>query len=193
MLKLRRCGHADLRRIYPAFELDFDKKELLPKLGIHKALLRGDMELLAMYDEETGVEMAYALVGCRNVYGYVWLKYFCVSPWYREKGVGVQAMRLLNRRYADRQGIVAEITAFDDADGSTLRTLRRFFARFGYVEIDSDVCIGGEQAHVMVKPLQGSEEISPVIHRVLLDFYSRALTPAGLRKMVELRPAPTKE
>lgn len=190
MLKVKKCGHADLGRIYPAFELDFDRKELLPKLAVHKAMLHGDMELLAFYDEQTGVEMAYALVGCRSVYGYVWLKYFCVSPWYREKGVGVEAMRLINRRYADRQGIVAELTVFDDEEGATLKTLRRFFARFGYVEVDSDVHIRGEKAHVLVKPLQGTEEIGPYAHRILLDFYARVLTPGGVQRMVELRPAP---
>jgi len=193
MLKLRACGHRDLERIYPAFELDFDKKELLPKLGVHKALLRGDAELLAVYDEDTGIEVAYALVGVRSLYGYVWLKYFSVSPWYRDKGLGVQAMRLINRRYADRQGILAELTAFGDEDGSTLRKLRRFFARFGYVEIPSDVTIGGEKACVVVKPLQGSEEISPYVHRILRDFYSRVLTGVGMQRMVELRPAPKEE
>ena len=186
MLNIRTCGHGELGRIYSIFELDFDKKELLPRLAIHKAMLKGDMELLAVYDEESKLDLAFALVGCRSLYGYVWLKYLSVLPWYREKGVGVETMRLINKRYAKRQGIVAEITAFDEEDGSTLRTLRRFFARFGYVEIKSDVHIGGEEAHVMVKPLQGSEELSPVIHRVLLDFYSRALSPAGVQKMVEL-------
>lgn len=193
MFKLRAGGHADLERIYPAFELDFDKKELLPKLGIHRALLRGDAELLSVCDEETGIEVAYALVGTRSLYGYVWLKYFCVSPWYREKGLGVEAMRLINRRYADRQGILAELTAFGDEDGSTLRKLRRFFARFGYVEVPSDVTIGGERACVVVKPLQGSEEIGPYVHRILRDFYSRVLTGVGMQRMVELRPAPETE
>ena len=189
MLKLRECGHADLGRIYPAFEMNFDRKELLPKLGIHKAMLRGDMELLAIYDEESGVEVAYALVGCRSLYGYVWLKYFCVLPWYREEGFGVEAMRLVNRRYADRQGILAELTAFDDEDGGTMRTLRRFFARFGYVEVPSDVTVGGERACVVLKPLHGPEEIGPYVHRILRDFYSRALTPIGVQRMVALRPA----
>ena len=190
MLKLRVCGHRELEQIYPLFETDFDKKELLPKLGIHKAMLKGDMELLAAYDEETKVDAAYALVGCRGLYGYAWLKYLSVIPWCRDKGVGVQTMRLLHKRYADRQGIVAEITDFSapEDEGETLRVLRRFFARFGYVEIASDVHIGGVEAHVMVKPIRGSEEISPVVHRVLLDFYSRVLSPAALSRMVALRP-----
>ena len=68
-LKLRVCGHRELEHIYTLFELDFDKKELLPRLGIHKAMLKGDMELLAVTEEESRIDLAYALVGCRGLYG----------------------------------------------------------------------------------------------------------------------------
>ena len=125
-LKLRACGHRELERIYSLFDLDFDKKELLPRLGIHKAMLKGDMELLAVTDEESRLDLAYALVGCRSLYGYIWLKYLDVIPFYREKGLGVQAMRLLNKRFADRQGIVAEITDFDpEGEGDAQRKQHR--------------------------------------------------------------------
>ena len=190
MLKLRVCGHRELEHIYSLLELDFDRKELLPRLAIHKAMLKGDMELLAVTEDESRIDLAYALVGCRGLYGYVWLKYLDVIPFYREKGVGVESMRLLHKRYADRQGIVTEITDFSEgeAQGESLRAQRKFFARFGYVEIDSDLRIGGVEDHVMVKPIRGSAEISPVIHRVMLDFYSRLLRPAALEKAVEIRP-----
>lgn len=58
------------------------------------------------------------------------------------KGVGIAAMRLINKRYADRQGIIAELTSFEDEDGSMIKGLRKFFARFGYVVVDSDYRIG---------------------------------------------------
>ena len=188
-LKLRVCGHRELEHIYTLFELDFDKKELLPRLGIHKAMLKGDMELLAVTEEESRIDLAYALVGCRGLYGYVWLKYIDVVPYYRDKGLGVEAMRLLHKRYADRQGVVTEITDFSgEATDETLRAQRKFFARFGYVEVDSDLCLGGVEDHVLVKPIRGSAEISPIIHRVMLDFYSRVLRPAALERMVQIRP-----
>lgn len=188
MLKLRKCTLGELGSLYALFESDFDRKELLPRLGVYKAVLKGDMELLAAYDEETKVDLAYALAGCRGIYGYVWLKYLAVNPWYRGKGLGLETMRLLHRRYADSQGVVAEITDFSDPGdgGETLRELRKFFARFGYVELDSGVRLGGVDDHVMVKPLRGTEELGPVIHRVLLDFYSRVLSPAQREKMIEL-------
>ena len=128
MLTLRKGGHRDLERYYSAMEIDFDQKELLPKLGIHLAMTKGDMELLIVLDDESKIEVGYALTFCRGLYGYVLLKYFAVLPWYRNKGLGVQAMRLINKYYAQRQGLLAELTVFDPEDTDTLRKLRKFFS-----------------------------------------------------------------
>ena len=46
----------------------------------------------------------YALVATKNLYGYVLLKYLAVMPWCRGQGLGIQIMRLINKRYADKQG-----------------------------------------------------------------------------------------
>jgi GNAT superfamily N-acetyltransferase len=194
-LILRVCGHRELERIWSLFDLDFDKKELLPKLGVHQAMLKGDMELLAVTEDESRIDLAYVLVGCRGLYGYVWLKYLDVIPFYREKGLGVQAMRLLNKRFADRQGIVAEITDFnaEGGEGETLRAQRKFFARFGYEEIQSDLRIGGVEDHILVKPIRGTAEIAPVAHRMIADFYSRCLRPVIFAKMVDIRPLKKEE
>ena len=188
MLALRKGGHRDLERLYSAFELDFDRRELLPKLAIHKAMMAGDQELLVFYDEESGITAGYALVMVRGVYGYVLLKYFGILQWFREQGLGIQAMRLLNRRYADRQGILAELTVFDDTEGDYLRKLRKFFARFGYVDVPSDYRLGGAPVDLMVKPIKGTAEIAPIALRMIADFYSRCLRPASFEKMVDIRP-----
>ena len=188
MLSLRKGNHRDLERCYSLMELDFDKKELLPKLAIHKAMLNGTQELLIMFDDESKIELAYALVCCKSLYGYVLLKYFGVLPWYRGKGIGVEAMRLINRRYADRQGILAELTAFDDENGDYLKKLRRFFARFGYVGVESDYRLGGAEVELMVKPIKGTADISPVAHRMIRDMYSRCLSAATMNKMIDINP-----
>jgi Lrp/AsnC family leucine-responsive transcriptional regulator len=107
MLTLRKGGHRDLERYYGLMEVDFVSEELIGKLAIHRALSRGDQELLIAYDDETGLEGAYALVCCRGLYGYVLLKYLGVFPWYRGKGLGVELMRLIHKRYAEKQGIIA--------------------------------------------------------------------------------------
>ena len=189
MLKLRKASHRELERYYSLFDMDFDRRELLPKLAIHKAMLRGDMELLLIYDEDSEIVVAYALSFCRSVYGYVLLKYFGVLPWFREKGMGVQAMRLLHRYYADRQGILAELTVFEDENGEYLRKLKKFFSRFGYEPVKSDYRLAGSPVELLVKPIRGSAEIAPVAHRMIRDFYSRCLGPVALERMVDIRRA----
>ena len=193
MLAIRKGGHRDLERLYSAFELDFDRRELLPKISIHKAMMAGDQELLVFYDEESGITAGYALVMVRGVYGYVLLKYFGILQWFREQGLGIQAMRLINKRYADRQGILAELTVFDDADGDYLRKLRKFFTRFGYQDVRSDYRLGGAPVDLMVKPIRGTAEIAPVAHRMIADFYSRCLRPVSFAKMVDIRPLKKEE
>ena len=188
MLQIRKGGHRDLERFYPMFEVDFHEKELLPKLSLHTALSKGDAELLIVYDEDSKLELGYALTLCRNVYGYVLLKYFAVLPWYRNKGLGAQAMRLVNKHYAETQGLAAELAIFNEEDKDTLRKLRKFFSRFGYEPVGCAYRLGGVPAELMVKPIKGTAEIGPVVHRVIRDFYSRVLGPARLEKMVDGRP-----
>ena len=187
MLAIRKGGHRDLEHLYSAIELDFDRRELLPKLAIHKAITTGDQELLVFYDDQSNITVGYALVMVRGVYGYVLLKYFGVLQWFRDQGLGVQCMRLLNKRYAAKQGILAEITVFDDADGDYLRKLRKFFARFGYQDVESDYRLGGAKVDLMVKPIRGTAEIAPIAHRMIRDFYSRVLRPAAFEKMIDMR------
>lgn len=190
MLTLRKGGHRDLERYYGLMEVDFDSEELIGKLAIHRAISKGEMELLIAYDDETKLEGAYALTVCRGLYGYVLLKYMAVFPWYRGRGLGVETMRLIHKRYADKQGVIAELTEFDDPEPEHLKKLYRFFGRFGYEEIASDYRISGTTAHVFVKPIRGEgEDITPVYHRVIADFYNRVLTPAAMARMIDLKPA----
>ncbi len=187
MLSIRKCGHKELERYYQLFEMDFDSQEILPKIAVHKALMNGSFELIAVYDEEMKMDLAFALVGCKSLYGYVLLKYLSVMPWCRDQGIGIEAMRLINKRYADRQGIIAELTEYSEDDPARRRKLTKFFARFGYVEVESDYDIGGGDVKVMVKPIKGTAELEPVLHRVIPDFYSRFLSPFTMERMVKIR------
>ena len=187
MLSIRKGGHRDIERYYSMMEVDFDSEELLGKFAIHGAVVKGEMELLVFYDDESMMELGYALVGLKNLYGYVLLKYFGIFPWYRGHGLGIEAMRLINKRYADSQGIIAEITDFPDADENHQKKLFKFFARFGYVEIPCDYRISGTTAHVMLKPVKGGVDINRVCHRIILDFYRRYLTPAAMAKMIDVK------
>ena len=184
MLKLRQATAAELGRYYNALKIDFDQRELLSLPAIRKAIRRGEQEFLLFYDEQTGIPMGYALCGIRSVYGYVLLTYFGVFSWFQGKGIGVEAMRLLHKRYADRQGILAELTVFDNDDnGEYLRRLRRFFARFGYEEVPCKYRLGGAEVTLTAKPIRGTAEIAPIAGRILADFYSRCLRPTQMEKM----------
>ena len=48
--------------------------------------------------------------------------------------------------------------------------------------------IGGGDALVMIKPIRGSAELEPVLHRVIADFYSRFLSPFAMNRLVDIRP-----
>lgn len=188
MLNIRKGSHVELEKYYPLMEMDFDSEELMPRLSLHRAMMNGTAELLIVYEKESGLDVSYALVIEKNIYGYALLKYMAVLPWYRGRGMGVETMRFINRRYADRQGLIAEITEFEDEDKDRVKKLRKFFARFGYVEIESDYCISGVRANVMVKPMKGSADIAPIAHRIIPDFYSRCLGPRAVRKMIDIKP-----
>lgn len=187
MLKLRKGGHKELEKYYGLMEIDFDSEELFSKLTIHKAMLNSDMELVILYDEDSRMDIGYALVCLKNLYGYVLLKYMAVVPWLRGRGLGVEFMRMLNRRYADRQGIIAELTHFPDEDKDRMKKLVRFFSRFGYEQQPVDYTISGTQADLWVKPMAGSAEISAVAHRIIPDFYSRVMSPFAMDRMIRIK------
>ena len=162
---------------------------LSPGAGVTACILRIADEKDAMqvlrFIHLTPSSEGYALCGIRNVYGYVLLKYFGIFSWYQGQGHGVEAMRLLHKRYADRQGILAELTVFDDSeDGEYLRKLRRFFRRFGYEEVPCSYRLGGAEVLLTAKPVRGTAEIRPVARRILTDFYSRCLSPAKFKAMI---------
>ena len=99
----------------------------------------------------------------------------------------------MNKRYAGRQGIMAELTEFDDPEENHLKKLFKFFARFGYVECECDYTISGTRAHLMVKPVKGTADVGPVAHRIINDFYSRCLRPASVYKMIDIKPGKADE
>ena len=187
MLKLIKAGHREMQRYYPVLETDFDSEELIGRIPMHLGISNGSIDFLLLRDEESGIDAGYTVVLTKSLYGYVDLKYFAVMPWFRGRGFGIQLMWEINRRYADCQGIIAELTEFDDPDPDRLKKLRRFFKRFGYEEIQSDYTIRGVKANLLVKPVRGNTDLTPVAHRVIPDFYSRFLSAGSLWRMIDIR------
>ena len=191
MLKLIKVGHREMQRYYPLMETDFDSEELIGRLAMHKGISNGSIDFLVFREEESGMDAGYALLLTKSLYGYVDLKYMGVMPWFRGRGLGIQLMREINRRYADAQGILAELTEFDDPDPDRLRKLRKFFTRFGYEELACDCRIAGVRDNLLVKPLRGGTDLTPVIHRVLPDFYTRFMPESAYWRMMDIKPAKT--
>ena len=121
MLKLIKVGHREMQRYYPLLETDFDSEELIGRLAMHKGISNGSIDFLVFREEESGMDAGYAVVLTKNLYGYVDLKYFAVMPWFRGRGLGVQLMRELNRRYADTQGIIAADKSWASYGGTYTR------------------------------------------------------------------------
>ena len=187
MLKLIMAGHREMQRYYPVLETDFDSEELIGRIPMHLGISNGSIDFLLLRDEESGIDAGYAVVLTKSLYGYVDLKHFAVMPWFRGRGFGIQLMREINRRYAECQGIITELSEFDDTDPDRLKKLRRFFKRFGYEEIKSDYTIRGVKANLLVKPVRGTTDLTPVAHRVIPDFYSRFLSVNSLWRMMDIR------
>lgn len=186
MLKIREGGHVELERYYSLMEVDFDSEELMSRSSLHRAMMKGSAQLLIAYDSESGMDGAYVLVLPKNIYGYVLIKYMGVLPWYRGQGIGLELMRLINRRYSDSQGIIAEISHFPDEDKDRVKKLHRFFSRFGYERLDLDYRIKGVETDVYVKPMKGAWDIAPVAHRILPDFYTRCISASAARDMLSI-------
>lgn len=187
MLKLEKLGHRELERYYPLLETDFDSEEMLGRLAIHRGMTNGSIDFLALRDGESRLDAGYALLLTKSLYGYVDLKYMAVMPWFRGRGFGVELMRALNRRYADAQGIIAELTEFEDPDPERLKKLRRFFARFGYEELECSCSVRGVKDNLLLKPIRGSADLRPVIHRIMPDFYTRFMSEGAWYRMMEIR------
>ena len=187
MLSIRKGGHRELERYYTLMEMDFDSEELFSKSVIHKGMLNDSIELLIVTDSDSGMDAAYALMLTGGMFGYVSMKYMAVMPWFRGKGVGIETMRMIHKYYADKKGIIAELSEFDDPDPDRLRKLRRFFNRFGYQEIQSDYTISGVKVNLLVKPIKGTAEIAHVAHRIIPEMYSRFMGSFSLRGYMEIK------
>ena len=187
MLKLRKASHRELEKYYGLLEVDYDKGELIPRLALHKAVMNGTAEFDLITDENTGLDVAYAVVFTKGVYGYDLIKYVGVMPWYRGQGIGLETMRMLNRRFADKQGLIAELPEFDYEYEYRTKRLMRFFSRFGYSETECDYTMSGKKVHLFVKPIRSDYDIAPVAHRVIRDFYTTVLSPVTMKKMIDIK------
>lgn len=177
---------SDLGRIYKKMRADFHVFERVPGPLMRRSMAAGVQELL-LFADERGREAGYAFCATKSAYGYVLLNYLAVDGARRGGGVGSAALSLLSERYADRQGLIIELT---DVPGEEEDMKRRhaFYERAGFADVSCDYRLAGKRAFLMVKPLSGTAEISPVAHRIITDFYARMLPGALLDRVVRAEP-----
>lgn len=186
--KLKKGSIADLHRIYGKYmRADFHRYERMPEPVIALAMARGKQELLLITDD-SGRLAGYAICCCRSVYGYVLINYLAVLQQRRGEGIGSAALELLSGYYADRMGLIVELT---DTPGEREETLRRhsFYGRAGFADADSDYRLCGVQTYLMVRPLRAAADISAAAHLILPEIYSHSLPKRAVRAIVDIRPA----
>lgn len=173
MLQIRKGTHIDLEKYYGLIENDFDERELISKIPLHKAVMQNYGELLIFFDDDTNEEIGYAFVLTKNIYKYTLLKYFAILPWCQEKGYGTKALELLIDRYSESRGLIAEVPKFEENDIEQLKGLFRFFAAQGFVAIRDEYYISKVPTVILIKGIRGTANISPVYKHIMDDFYSR--------------------
>ncbi|MEG1790045.1 MAG: GNAT family N-acetyltransferase, partial [Oscillospiraceae bacterium] len=176
---IKKGGHKDLHRIYPMLQADFMKFELLAEFWFQRALVNNAMELLLLKDE-AGVEAGYAIIYKKSLYGYVLLAYIGVYPTGRGNGVGRTFLRLINERYAARQGVILEVTGIRENEKAA--RLRGFYGSEGYEEVPCHYLIGGQPGILMCLPRRGSANLANAASPIIRDIYSQIVPERMIEK-----------
>ena len=130
MLRLKRGSYKEMHQYYANMQQDFEKDELLPEIVFHKAIFQKQADLVLVQDDSIKVTIAYALVCPNSLYGYGLIWYFAVLPWYRGKGLGTEAIKLINRHYGKLRGLLLEVTEVPDTETANRRI--KFYNNLGY-------------------------------------------------------------
>jgi GNAT superfamily N-acetyltransferase len=187
MLRLKKGDYKDMHRYYLAMQDDFDKAELLPEIVFHKALFQKQAELVLVYDDSIKVTIAYALVCPKSFYGYGFLWYFAVLPWYRGKGLGTEAMKLINQHYGRLRGMLLEITEEPDAETANRRI--KFYNNAGYRVVKcGPFRLNGINTKIMVRQAASLPDPGPVMHRILPEIYSHLISASTIEKIIDIKP-----
>lgn len=187
MLRIKKCGHKELHDYYKVMKSDFEKSELPPEIVFQKALLQNQIEFLLIVDDTVKVTIAYAVVCPKSMYGYGLLMYFAVMPWYRGKGLGTDALRLINKRYNSLRGMLLEVTNHPDKATGDRRI--RFYQREGYEIVRcGDYTLFGVPARIMVRQKKGLPDPGPVMHRIMPEIYTHLFSETTVRKNIIVKP-----
>lgn len=192
MLKLKKAGCTEMHKYYAIMQEDFSKDELVPEIVFQKSLFQRSADLLLVVDDTIGVTIAYALVCPKSLYGYGLLWFFAVLPWYRGRGLGTEAMKLINQKYGRLRGMMLEITEVPDAATANRRI--RFYNNVGYRVVKTgDIKLNGIPMKLMVRQPASAPDPGPYIHRILPEIYSHMFSEPMVEKLLDIQPLKKKK
>jgi ribosomal protein S18 acetylase RimI-like enzyme len=187
MLRLKKAGYREMHKYYAILREDFDKAELAPEFVFQKALFQHTAELVLVVDDTIGVTIAYALVCPKSLYGYGLLWFFAVLPWYRDRGLGTEALKLIHQKYGRLRGLMLGITETPDAETANRRI--RFYNNAGYRVVKTgDIKLSGVPMKIMVRQPPSSPDPGPYMHRILPEIYSHLFSEPMVEKLLDIQP-----
>lgn len=181
--KIKRGGHADFARIWPMVEFDFRGEGLIEQRYLQRGMLNLSAELLLLKDLD-GVELGYAYVQKRSLYGYVLLAYLAVYPTFRGAGAGTRFLELIKEYYADRQGIFLEV--FGDVDEGAPRRRHALYEGLGWRDVHCDYKLLGTPSKLMLLPIKGPEDVTQKVRLIIRELYEGVLPYDKARSFYEL-------
>ncbi len=191
MLRLRKAGFKDMHEIYNMMKADFDEGEMVPEIVFQKALFQKDAELVLVADDTIKITIAYALVCPNSLYGYGLLWYFAVLPWYRGKGLGTEAIRLINQKYGRLRGMMLEVTETPDRETANRRI--KFYEKNGYRVVRTGECrLNGIPMRIMVRQGADMPDPGPYMHRILPEIYGHMFSQPMVDKLLDITPSKKK-
>lgn len=187
MLRLKKASFKDMHEIYTMMKQDFEEGEMAPEIVFQKALFQKQADLVLVVDDTIKITIAYALVCPNSLYGYGFIWYFAVLPWYREKGLGTEAMRLIDQKYGRLRGLMLEVTETPDKETANRRI--KFYEKNGYRVVKTGpIKLNGIPMRVMVRQSADKPDPGPVMHRILPEIYSHMFSQPMIDKLLDITP-----
>lgn len=156
MLNIRPMSHDEVESVYAHVKRDFPPIEYPPlkKMKVHFANSAVEGHLYASNEKSA----AYAFMLKAEEISRIMLFLYAVEPGLRGKGVGSKFLKELFARYANRDGMYAEVEIPELAPTPQERRVCQsrivFYQRLGFKRVQNlHYCIYGVQMHLFYKPI----------------------------------------
>ena len=174
---LRVTDEARLQRAEALYMEAFPKSERKPWALIVGKQLEGSMEILAIEDDENSFLGLAVFAFDKDL---ALLDYFAISAEFRGQGAGSEAIRALQKRYADKRFLLEIETTKKPCDDLTMREQRKaFYLRNGLHVMNFDVLLFGVEMEI----LSNCEHLT---FEEYLDIYLHACSPKFKDKILKL-------